>query len=365
MGITGLYALLKKQAPNAIELVPPSKLSGKVMAIDASQTVHKYVRGILGGGNTISTKRGEFTAHIMAIVNKTLFYVRQRILPLYVFDGGSHAHKGDTLDKRRDIREASTSAAAKFKFEDWMTDDVKRVLNFMGIPWVQAKGEADPECARFTRESHKSRKSDKTRKALAYAVVSDDGDMLTYGARRMIRDLDSNSEGVTVITLSRVLSGLGMNMKQFIDLCILMGCDYIPTVKGVGPVGAMRIIKSEPSITKWAKESGQDPKWIKRFLETRDIFTKSPTTDPDTVRAVWKRPDYDGLNKYLKKKGFATPQTKCDALRQSYDGWRRSILNKGKESDDKVSRKSQSSNGSKRKKTYHVEDDTYDVGAVA
>ena len=37
---------------------------------------------------------------------------------------------------------------------------------------------------------------------------------------------ESRKLPILEITLEKVLQGLDMNMEQFIDLCILMGCDY-------------------------------------------------------------------------------------------------------------------------------------------
>jgi len=46
---------------------------------------------------------------------------------------------------------------------------------------------------------------------------------------------ESRKVPILEITLSKVLEGLDMDMAQFIDLCILMGCDYCGTIKGCGP----------------------------------------------------------------------------------------------------------------------------------
>lgn len=35
---------------------------------------------------------------------------------------------------------------------------------------------------------------------------------------------------------------------KFIDLCILLGCDYCDTIKGIGPKTALKLIKEYKSI---------------------------------------------------------------------------------------------------------------------
>ncbi len=39
------------------------------------------------------------------------------------------------------------------------------------------------------------------------------------------------------------LSELGLSHEQFIDLCILCGCDYCGRIPGIGPVRALEKIK--------------------------------------------------------------------------------------------------------------------------
>ena len=45
----------------------------------------------------------------------------------------------------------------------------------------------------------------------------------------------SQSDFVLEVDLSLALQQLGMTMDQFIDFCILCGCDYCDSIKGLGP----------------------------------------------------------------------------------------------------------------------------------
>lgn len=47
----------------------------------------------------------------------------------------------------------------------------------------------------------------------------------------------------------KVVEGLGLSRDEFIDLCILMGCDYCPTIKGEG--GGDMQISLDPFIIFW------------------------------------------------------------------------------------------------------------------
>lgn len=47
-----------------------------------------------------------------------------------------------------------------------------------------------------------------------------------------------------------MLSGLGLTYEQFVDLCILCGCDYCSSIKGVGPKTALKLVKQHGSLEK-------------------------------------------------------------------------------------------------------------------
>jgi flap endonuclease-1 len=72
-------------------------------------------------------------------------------------------------------------------------------------------------------------------------------DTLAFGAPVLLQDI-VNGDQVTEINLSMALSGLDLSREQFIDLCILLGCDYCPKIKGIGPVKAIKYISSFKTI---------------------------------------------------------------------------------------------------------------------
>lgn len=57
-------------------------------------------------------------------------------------------------------------------------------------------------------------------------------------------------------------------MDEFIDLCILCGCDYTSTISGIGPVRAFKLIKETRSIEgviEKIKEINTNPKKKQKF----------------------------------------------------------------------------------------------------
>jgi 5'-3' exonuclease len=88
-------------------------------------------------------------------------------------------------------------------------------------------------------------------------------DTLTFAAPILYRHLtfsEAKKAPISEISLEKALQGLEMNMShvggaptypdcsdrarvQFIDLCILLGCDYLEPIKGVGPKSALKLIR--------------------------------------------------------------------------------------------------------------------------
>ncbi|KAG8899015.1 Elongation of fatty acids protein 2 [Tulasnella sp. 408] len=55
------------------------------------------------------------------------------------------------------------------------------------------------------------------------------------------------------VNLQKALEGLEMNMSQFVELCILLGCDYLEPIKGVGPKSALKLIREHGSLKEVVK----------------------------------------------------------------------------------------------------------------
>jgi flap endonuclease-1 len=76
-------------------------------------------------------------------------------------------------------------------------------------------------------------------------------DALTFQTPVLIRKLTFASASKAMlqsINYQKALEGLGLDHAGFVDLCILLGCDYCDSVKGVGPKTALKLMKQYGSI---------------------------------------------------------------------------------------------------------------------
>jgi exonuclease-1 len=67
------------------------------------------------------------------------------------------------------------------------------------------------------------------------AILTEDSDLLVFGARTLLLKLDVPSASVTSVSHSDLGAVLpGWTHTQFRDMAILSGCDYLPSIQGVG-----------------------------------------------------------------------------------------------------------------------------------
>ena len=105
------------------------------------------------------------------------------------------------------------------------------MLRLMGVPVIQAPCEAEAQCSIMNL------------KGKVDAVITEDTDCLVFGTQIMIRDLNHKKEPMTEINRQILMNDLGLTDDQFIDMCILCGCDYASKIEGIGPVKAFKYIK--------------------------------------------------------------------------------------------------------------------------
>lgn len=222
MGIKKFYKLLAEKAPASTQVVSRDSLRGKIICIDAS--INIYQLGILG----IRNAAGKHVGHIQGLFHRIVAMLSSGIKPVFIFDGAPPKVKSHEFERRR-----QAASAGKVPVDTY-TECIK-LLELMHIPYFRAEGEAEATAAALTH-------------VWADGVATEDADALVFGAKCVYRGLSSKSECVE-ITLATVLEELGLSHRQFIDLCIMMGCDYTAgTLRGVGPATALKLIKAHGTI---------------------------------------------------------------------------------------------------------------------
>jgi len=324
MGIKNLSSLIQSYAPNSVSKKHFSDLIGKKLAIDASLLIYSYVIAIRNTSDDLKNIHGEITSHIHAVVSKTLLYLDNGITPIYVFDGKPPSLKNDILDKRKEEREMAKKLLEDeeddnkkiklFKKSTVITwkqmEQCKEILRAMGIPVIDAPEEADSQCACLT-------KSD-----VAYGVGSEDMDILTFGSKKLLRNISSSKKNdIVEYDLSKILEELKYSYQEFIDLCILLGCDYVDHIDGIGVKRAKDIIDEYRSIDNFLEKSPDikngkyeiDKDYLKNVIKARDYFLNGPGNTYSSNQVKLSNPDQKKITDLLINK-YSYSKTKVDKI---------------------------------------------------
>lgn len=226
------------------------ELSQKTLAVDALNMLYQFLASIRQpDGTPLTDKNGDVTSHLSGLMYRTTNLIRMGIKPVYVFDGDAPSLKRDTLRARKAAKKEAEKKWESAKSEGRMMDarkyakrtsrltpdmalEAKSLLSAMGVPWIQAPSEAEAQCALLVEKED------------AWAVASMDYDSLLFGAKRLVRGLAmSDKVELTMIELEDALKKLGITRDELIDLAILVGTDFDPGVRGIGPKKALKAVK--------------------------------------------------------------------------------------------------------------------------
>ncbi|KAI9483550.1 MAG: PIN domain-like protein [Benjaminiella poitrasii] len=330
MGIHGLTKLISEHSPSSIKSYEIKNFFGRKVAIDASMSIYQFMIAVRQqDGQLLQNEEGETTSHLMGMFYRTVRMVDNGIKPVYVFDGKPPTLKSGELAKRKARKEEAQAkldeatdlgnqedinrfSRRTVKVTQVHNDECKELLKAMGIPYVEAPCEAEAQCAELARSGK------------VYAAASEDMDTLTFSSPVLLRHLtfsEARKMPIDEVNLEKALEGLELSMDQFVDLCILMGCDYTETIKGVGPKNAYNLIKEHKSIDEAIKHltprlKENIPKdW--NYAEARELFIHPEVTPGDQINLTWNEPDVEKVVEFMvKKKGFAEDRIRkgCEKL---------------------------------------------------
>jgi len=289
---------------NSIDM---ENLKNRIITIDASNIIHQFLSTIRQpNGTPLTDSEGNITSHLVGLFYRTLRLLKDfSIKPVYVFDGEMPDVKFDIVEKRKIRREKAAEKWIEMKkkksneeafreavksavISPQMIQDSKKLLSLLGLPTVQALGEAEAQCAYMTKN------------AKIFAMNSRDYDSLLFGAKILLRYLTISSKtNVEIIKLDEFLKHHKITHEQLVDIGILIGTDYNDGIFGVGPKTSLKLIKQYERIenipTKYLDALDEN------FLEIRNLFLNPVVTDEYSLR--FSEPDKSGLINFLCEEG--------------------------------------------------------------
>jgi flap endonuclease-1 len=323
-------------------------LKGKAIAIDAMNSLYQFLSIIRQPtGEPLKDSQGRITSHLSGLLYRNVNLVDYGVKPVYVFDGAPPGLKKGVVEGRQEIRERATEkwkmalaegrmvearmyAQQASRLSEEMVNDSKQLLDYMGIPCVQAPSEGEAQA------SYMASKGD------VWATGSQDYDSLLFGSPRLIRNLTITGRRKVprknlyidikpeIFYLDEVLEELKITREQLIEISIFVGTDYNPKgVEGIGPKKAYNLIKEFGSAEKAVKEKGIAVDFD--MQEIKNLFMNYEKTDEYNLE--WKVPDNEKVIEFLcderdfsvdrVRKALEKLETKVEEIKSqaSLDSW--------------------------------------------
>jgi 5'-3' exonuclease len=144
-------------------------------------------------------------------------------------------------------------------------NNLKELLDLMGVSWIQSRGEAETDCV-----------------SLFYGgiidyIVSEDTDVLAYFNRKQENEtkviISFNMHDLTFVQISKqkVLNTLNLTSESFRDFCIMCGTDYNKNIFRVGTETAYKFITDRYNIENVPLDTT-----ILNHIRVRELFKAKP-----------------------------------------------------------------------------------------
>jgi flap endonuclease-1 len=280
MGIKNLTSFLQEHCPTGIREINLTELSGKKAAIDTSIFLYRF-----------KYKANRLIPKFLEQINRLRI---NNITPIYIFDGIPPEEKKDVIISRQNKQKEKKVLMDNLEKEINETDDleqknklklklykldnktihvtkediqqVKYLFDLLNIKYIQAQGEADLLCSKMCSTG----KVD--------FVISEDMDLLTSGSKLLLRDFNIYTNRATIYDLTEIITKLEISYEKFVELCIMLGCDYLKRPIGMGPKKSFKLIKECGSIdaifsNMKEKTAVLEDNYCEKFKKAKQIFT--------------------------------------------------------------------------------------------
>lgn len=170
----------------------------------------------------------------------------------------------------------------------------KKLFDLFGIRYIHAPCEAESFLATLSKND------------IVDACITEDMDILANGGKLFLKNFSADKNYVDEYCLEGILINLELTYEQFLDLCILCGCDYTTKIYGMGPINAYKLLKKYSNIENILDNIKDSNKYKVPndfdFKSSRNLF-KNPCEikDINIYKDMLKinKPDKDELIKFL------------------------------------------------------------------
>ncbi|KAG5371887.1 Exodeoxyribonuclease 1 [Yarrowia sp. C11] len=245
MGVSGLLPLLKP-IQNTTHI---SEFKGQRLAVDGFAWLHKAA---FGSAEELALNKPTDRPQ-QWVMRKIEFLKRCGVDVLLVFDGGALPSKRGTDEKRHALREQAQKEALALlsrgrrtealnlfqkatRITQEMVHQLTEMLKAQRVPFVVAPYEADAQLVYLEKAGYVT------------GIISEDSDLMVYGAQMLVTKLDPTGtcvtvDGARISSCTELELGSEVSLEYLRYLAILAGCDYCDGVPNVGLKRAARYIR--------------------------------------------------------------------------------------------------------------------------
>mgnify|MGYP000088100889 CR=1 FL=1 len=313
MGISGLLQALR----DVMDYVSVEEFRGKTAAIDGYAWLHK---GVYACSTELCLGK-KTDRYIKYIMDKIDMLLKMGVIPYMVFDGDYLPMKAGKEEERAASRKKNLKRGVEYlkngnsraahncfvKAVDVtpeMAFEVIKRLRERNVQYIVAPYEADAQLAWLSQNGHVD------------VVISEDSDCIPFGCNKVLFKMDKAGNGLLYhaknLSSCEKLDFLHWTNDMVLDMCILAGCDYLPSIRGMGVMKAHDLVakyKTPERIFKALRFTGSmrvPPGYEKKFKEARLTFLHQRIFDPGAKVLTTLKP--------LPSNGIDTTQQTADAL---------------------------------------------------
>lgn len=325
------------------KILPLSVLKGTTVAIDASNLLFQliYNPGQRLTGEYYTDRTCRAISHLYGLLYKVTGLYKHEIYPLVVFDGKpddlkrritrNEAHDFKILEEwyRKALKENDRERLKSIGFNPFfmwkmVIKEAKQLLISMGVPIFTAPGEAEAQCAYFTKIG-----------AVDHALSSD-FDALLFGSRSQIQTLKFSGRecfngrwkatkgSASVISLDGLLKEQKLNLMQLIDVSLLVGNDFFEGLSGFGPKTAAEQIRKHGDILGVFDELNVS-KHIRTEMERARELLLFPVVVEKEPELEWRCPNRGAIKSLLCNDHTLNPEKVEKAIDNLFDAFKRKI----------------------------------------
>lgn len=241
------------------------------------------------------------------------------VTPYIIFDGDylpskavteadRHKRRSDSKKLGMELLNAGKTSQAYLEFQKAvdvtpaMARQLIDELNKVGVQYIVAPYEADAQMVYLERQG------------IVDGILSEDSDLLVFGAKCLLTKLDQYGNCIEVnkadFSACKEISLTGWSDREFRQMAILSGCDYLASINNMGLKTAYRMVRKHKNVEKVVRMLQFDGKfqvpkgYLEAFHQAEFTFLHQRVFDPISKQLVL----------------HTQPETKIDEEKMAYIG---------------------------------------------